>query len=188
MKHQNIISAIEAGDLRRARKLLDDALAPKGSRAFDDIVGAVESVFTRAGERCPALHIRHKTDVQRAAIGVDTFLTHFGIAVKSSNRNLAVALVCRHIIEFVKIPPAGTSDIEAKEHFKIPPYLRALRVLSDVRKMVAAVGIHFPGYLDSGLVVMLGFDGVDGAVKSSPVNTNLSVKELHAIVSGVDIK
>jgi len=153
-KHQSIIDAVEAGDLRLARRLLDAELVPKGSRAFDDISGGIQSVFSAAGERCPALQVRHKAEVQRAAVGVDEFMTRYGIANKSSNRHLVISMVCRYTIDFIYRAP---DDVDAKDHYKIPPYVRALHTLADVDKIVAAINNNFPGYLESGLVGIMGF-------------------------------
>lgn len=157
-KHQSIINAIEANDLRRARRLIDAELAPKGSRAFDDIAGVVQRVFVSAGEKCPALSVRYKQEVHKAAVGVDDFMIRFGIVPKSHNRVLLIELVCRHIIDFIRVPPTDASEDEAREHFKIPPYMRSLYTLSDVNKIVSSINIQFPGYLDSGLAGMVGFE------------------------------
>lgn len=166
---KSIHAALDAGDLRRARYLLDNELAPKGSRAFDDICGSIQKIFVSAGEKCPALAVRHKAEVQRAVIGVDDFMSRFGIVIKSSNRNLVVELVCRHIIDVIRVAPAGANEDKVREHFKIPPYKRALQTLADANKIISTISVLFPDYLRSGLVGMLGFEMA--ARTNSPTST-----------------
>lgn len=157
-KHQSIIKAIEADDLKRARRLIDKELVPKRSRAFDDIAVEVRRAFVSAGKKCPLLSVMHQSEVQRAAIGVDSFMERFGIDIKSSNRILAAKLVCRGIIDFIRVLPDDASEDEVKEHFKVMPYLRALHALADVDKITSYINAQFPDYLDSGLAMMLGFE------------------------------
>ena len=186
MKHQNIISAIEAGDLRRARKLLDDALAPKGSRAFDDIVGSVQSVLSSRGVQVPGIWKKELT--QAAVIGLDTFMESNGARKTSRNRHIIVGFVGKHAVDVASYIPVGMTEKELAVRRKTPLHVRVLQILASEKQTAAALDYQFPGYIENGLLGMLGVDCDVKAVISPTSMREFTAEEVAAIAAGVDVK